>query len=222
MNKISYISNLDLLEGIPPSEIMSLCTNVNDTTHPSRYVLYIRSDILDSMFLVKTGEVKLYHMQDGKKSVFDTLGPGDVFGNFSTEPIRSMHFAEVEAGTRICTIPIDEFLKIVAAHPEKIMKTIKVLADRLSDYERKISMSGAPAKEKVLSELSRYQSKKKSSFLERIVSVPVEKASIKLTHQEIANLTGLNRVTVTRALRELLTEESLSMSDDGGYKLSEV
>lgn len=211
MQKGWYLNNIDLFDGIAPEQIMGLCEAVKDETFDGKYLLYMPKDFLDRIFLVKKGEVQLYHLYDGKKSVFDTMGPGDVFGNFSTQPILSSHFAEATPGTRICTFPVNEFLKLVSAHPEVMLRALRILSERLKDYESKISMCPQPAKDKVIQELERYQDKRRNSLFEKLT-----RSGMKLTHQELANMTGLNRVTVTRALQELSSEGKIAYNEHTG------
>lgn len=211
MNKLNYISNLDILAGIPSEEIMQLCTQVRDETFDVRYVLYTPTDQLKHIYLVKKGEVLLYHMHNGRKSIFDTILPGDVFGNFSTAEYEAGHFAEATGGTRVCTIPVSDYLKLMGAYPEVMLRTIQTLSDRLHDYESKISMCPVPAKDKVLQELGRYSKKRRQSLLQKLTQ-----SEVKLTHQKIADLTGLNRVTVTRALQELSADGFVAYNEETG------
>lgn len=211
MNKLNYISNLDILSGLSSEQIMGICTQVKDETFDSRYVLYTPTDTMRGIYVVKKGEVLLYHMHNGRKSIFDTILPGDVFGNFSTTDYEAGHFAEATAGTRVCTIPVQDFVKLMAEHPDVMLRTIQTLSDRLHDYESKISMCPAPAKDKVLQELGRYAKKKRESILQKLT-----RAEVKLTHQKIADLTGLNRVTVTRALQELNKDGFITYNEETG------
>lgn len=207
---IFSLNNIDILDEIPDQEIMRLCDRVRDETYETPYILYIPNNLLEHIYIVKNGEVQLYHMHNGKRTVFDTLGVGDIFGNFSTETIRATHFAEAGRNTRVCLFPVEQFLRLVAEHPELMLKMMQVMAKRLTDYENRISLCPAPAKVKVLQELKRYRDKKTKSRFGR------EEKGIRLTHEKIASLTGLNRVTVTRALHELEQEEKILFHEKTG------
>lgn len=209
MNQVCWhLTNVDLFEGIPPEDIAKLCDQVKDHVYETKTLLYMPKDFLDRIYVVKSGEVQLYHLFDGRRTVFDTLTAGDVFGNFSTKPILSSHFAEVAPGTRISHFPVNEFLKLVSANPEVMLRALRILSERLNDYESKISMCPQPAKDKVVKELNRYH--------EKVTGEKELAHGMKLTHQKIANLTGLNRVTVTRALQDLSKEGKISYDEDTG------
>lgn len=200
-DKIWYIRNLDIFEGIPKEEIMQISQKVREEVFPSRTTLYSPHELTQQIFLVKEGEVHLYHTRDGKRAIFDVAGPGTLFGNFDPSKVNLNHFAEARPGTRICIFSVDDFLKIVSAYPEVMLRTLKHISGRLTDYEERIQMASASAKEKILAELRRYQEKRGRDFDGSRLE-----DGIQLTHEKIAHLTGLNRVTVTRALQELADE----------------
>lgn len=211
-NKCWYIKNLDILEGIAPEEIMSLCENVKDETYDSKLMLYTPKDLEQRIFLVKKGEVHLFHTRNGRRFVFDVIGPGGLFGNFNEKELHLSHYAEAMSGTRVCMFPVKEFLKVISKHPEVMMKTLSILSDRIRDYEQKLSLQGADAKQKVLSELRRYQEKKDKPFLGGVFT----RGKVKLTHEKLGQLTGLNRVTVTRALQDLSQEGWIEVNKETG------
>lgn len=214
-DKVCHICRFDLFDGIPEDKIKTLATGARDLTYDSKYLLYTRGEELNRVYVVKNGEVLLYHMHNGRRTVFDVLGPGDLFGNFSTRPLKVEHFAEVTPGTRVCSFPVDEVLAVLKEHPEAMLQTLRVLSERLADYEEKISLCTVDAKDKVYKELIRYQAKKNRSLFGKD-----EDAPIKLTHQKIAHLTGLNRVTVTRAIHALQGEEKILLDDNGAIVIT--
>jgi CRP/FNR family transcriptional regulator len=211
MDKYWQISNLDVFTGVPKQDIKRLAPHVRDRTYENRRMLFVPNETIEDIYLVKKGEVSLFHTHNGNWSIFDVLGPGDLFGNFSKDPIDSPYFAEAQAGTRVCKFPVKEFLKIVSSYPDVMLRTMRLLSERITDYETKISMCPAEAKDKVFNELKRYQNKKSHT---RMVEQEAEPA-VRLTHQKLADLTGLHRVTVTRTLETLAKEERVVINEDG-------
>ena len=200
------ICHADVFEGVEAGDLTSLGACTRDSMYKRAFSLYTRGEELTHVYVVKEGEVLLYHLQDGKRAVFDVMGPGDLFGNFSRTPLKVGHFAEATPGTRICKFPVDELLRTLQDHPETMLRTLRLLSERLADYELKIGLCTEEAKEKVYKELLRYQKKTQQ-----------EGEPIKMTHQKLAHLTGLNRVTVTRALHTLIDEARVQVNDDGAF-----
>lgn len=211
MEKIWYISQIDIFEGIPDMEIMKIAARAQDQRCTAATQLYTPHDGQDrNVFILKEGEVVLYHSVDGKKTTFDVIGPGSLFGNFMPDMETVSHYAEATPGSRICTLSPEDFQKVIAAHPEVLVRLLKTLSARLQDYEQKLRLDTSSAKEKVLGELKRYTRKKRNPFTMFKADAPLA-----LTHEKIAELTGLNRVTVTRTLKLLKLEGSIDVDAQG-------
>lgn len=215
MEKAWYISHIDIFDGIPEMEIMEIAENVQDHRCVSAMHLYSPHDGLDrNVFLLKEGEVVLYHSRDGKRTIFDVLGPGSLFGNFLPNTEDATHYAEALPGSRICILTPEDFQKVVAKHPEVLTRLLQKLSSRLHDYEHKLKLDTGSALEKVLGELQRYSRKKRNPFAMLYKETPLT-----LSHDKIAELTGLNRVTVTRTIKLLKLQGDIEVDDKGRITL---
>lgn len=211
MEKVWYISQIDVFEGIPEGEIMQIAARAQDRRCTSTLQLYTPNDGQDrNVFLLKEGEVVLYHSVDGKKTIFDVIGPGSIFGNFLPNTETVSHYAEALPGSRICILAPEDFQKVVAKHPEVLTRLLQKLSSRLHDYEQKLKLGTGSALEKVLGELKRYARKKRNPF-----SIFKTDAPLALTHEKIAELTGPNRVTVTRTLKLLKLQGDIDVDKQG-------
>jgi CRP-like cAMP-binding protein len=211
MEKIWYMSHLDLFEGISEEEVHAIAERAVDIQTSSRKVLYTPFDGNDRrVFIVKEGEVVLYHSSNGKRTVFDVLGPGMLFGNFLPHAESVSHFAELLPGSRICTFPPEDLQRVVAVHPEVLARLLGKLTERIRDYEERLQLDTTSAQEKVLGELKRYARKKRNLF-----SWFRGDAPLALSHERIGEFTGLNRVTVTRAIKVLKHRELITVDAQG-------
>lgn len=199
-----YLGQLDLFKGIcSEAEIDAIADSSFDLHCSSHQLLYGPGhDTEQNIYTVKTGEVQLYYVQNDKRIVFDVLGPGGMFGNFLLEQKTPTHYAEAVSGSRLCVIPRSDFEKIIVKHPAILFRVLELLSTRIHDYEQKIKIDTSSAREKLLGELQRYAQKKRS-----ILSwMSSDKKGIHITHEKLATITGLNRVTVTRTLQQLTKE----------------
>lgn len=211
MEKVLCIPHIDVFEGIPDGEIMRVAERAQDRRYTSATQLYTPYDGQDRhVFILKEGEVVLYHSVDGKKTIFDVIGPGSLFGNFLPNTETVSHYAEASPGSLVCTFSPEDFLKVIAAHPEVLVRLLSKLSSRLQDYEQKLQLDMSSAKEKVLGELKRYTFKKRNPF-----SMFKGDPPLALTHEKLAELTGLNRVTVTRTLKLLRLQGDIEMNKKG-------
>jgi len=211
MEKIWYMSHLDLFEGISEEEVHFIAERAEDLQSTDRTILYTPFDGNDrKVFIVKEGEVVLYHSADGKRNVFDVLGPGMLFGNFLPQAEPVSHYAELLPGSRICMFPREDLQRVVTVHPEVLARLLGKFTERIRDYEERLRLDSTSAQEKVLGELRRYARKKRNLFSWFRGEVPLA-----LSHERIAELTGLNRVTVTRALKVLKHRDLITIDAQG-------
>jgi len=211
MEKAWYLSHIDIFEGISDMEIMQIAEKVQDHRCVSNMQLYSPHDGQDRQaFVLKEGEVVLYHSHDGKRTIFDVLGPGTLFGIFLPASEGTSHYAEALPGSRICIFTPEDFQKVVAAYPEVLVRLLQKLSSRLHDYEQKLKLDTGSAMEKVLGELKRYARKKRNPF-----SMFKGDAPLAISHEKIAELTGLNRVTVTRSLKLLKLQKDIDIDEQG-------
>lgn len=199
MDKAWYVSHLDVFEGISDDEMMRIAEQAVEHRCSEAKHVYGPHDGLDrQVFMLKEGEVVLFHSEEGKRRVFDVLGPGSMFGNFFPSSPDVLHYAEAVPGSRYCVLSVEDFQKVTAAHPEILTRLLRKLSERLHDYEEKLHEDAKGAVERVLATLRRYQRKKRNPFSFFVGAVPLA-----ISHEKIAELSGLNRVTVTRALKVL-------------------
>lgn len=211
MDKAWYVSHLDVFEGISDNEMMRIAEQAVEHRCSEAKHVYGPHDGLDrQVFMLKEGEVALFHSEDGKRRIFDVLGPGSIFGNFFPSSPDVMHFAEAMPGSRYCVLSVADFQKVTAAHPEILTRLLHKLSERLHDYEEKLHVDAKSAGERVLSTLRSYQRKKRNPFAFLINDPPLA-----LSHEKIAELTGLNRVTVTRAIKLLKLRNDIEVDDKG-------
>ncbi|MBD3251903.1 cyclic nucleotide-binding domain-containing protein [Candidatus Uhrbacteria bacterium] len=214
MDTAWYIRQLPIFEDIPKSALDELLEGVRDETYDRPTMLYTPNYAPDArvrgVYLVKQGEVNLYHAREGKRFIFETIGPGGVFGNFDPQTNAITHSAEAQAGTRTCFFTSADFVRILATYPSALFKTLGILATRIREYEKRLGERTGDAKEKIINELRRHHERILKPTLTQLFRFEAKK----LTHEKLAERTGLNRVTVTRAIRELIAEGIICHDED--------
>ncbi len=204
------LRDINIYEGIPERSFCKLAPNSFEDNFSKGSQLYTPHKDDGKIYVIHRGEVVLYHSKDGKRAIFDTLGPGTVFGTFDPASPKPNHFAQTTKNSYLCVTPVDEFLKVISAHPEAMLKFMQKMANRINDYEEKISTNIDTASEKIYQELNRLN-KKRSSFMGKLIKIPLQ-----ITHEQIAERTNLNRVTVTRSLKKLKTDGLVSIEEGTG------
>lgn len=164
------------------------------------------------MFLLLSGKLQVHQVVDGRKAVVQVLRTGDFFGDFSfIHPPRMKNEAVFEAQepTRVCAFSNRDISTLMQRYPQFAMVLLVVLRDRLHQAESKIrDLAFASAETRVLNELIRYALRYGD---ERDGSYAIKE---RITHQGLADMTGLTRETVTKTLQFLERHGFISSTTD--------
>jgi CRP/FNR family transcriptional regulator/CRP/FNR family cyclic AMP-dependent transcriptional regulator len=154
----------------------------------------------DYMYVIASGRVKVTKLSgDGREKILELLGTGDFFGEMSLldDAPRS---ASVKAlcDLRIFALSRGDFLTLLGGSPNLCLAVITELTKRLRHVdEQASSLSFQGVKERTVGLLKRL-AKHECEAEGRMSTQP-------LTHQQIADMIGTSRETVTRAIKGLKT-----------------
>lgn len=156
------------------------------------------------LFLVKKGTLRLYKISDeGKQFTLDILSSGQVFGELDSFELGSSDvFIECIDDTELLWIDKKQFEVYLMAHPYIAVKFLGVLSKRLKEREFTLqNVVFSDVRERIL------------NLLERLVIEfgldhgDYSLIDIPLTHQEIANMIGATRESVSSIMRDLVRED---------------
>ncbi|WP_326102042.1 Crp/Fnr family transcriptional regulator [Paenibacillus apiarius] len=162
------------------------------------------------MYLIKSGTVRLYKLsEEGKELTVDILGSGHIFGaieSFTTG--AENQYAVALEDCVICTIDKAQFEKLIRERPELALKFIEILSARLKEVEEMLElMAYGSARKRLLYLL--YKFSLKFGALQSAVEGQDPhwvRLEVKLTHKELASITGSIRETVTELLSDFAGE----------------
>lgn len=199
MQKHWYLQQLDLFQGISDEEIMNIAGKVIEKSCRKKEIIYMPNEVNDSIYVLKKGEITLYNAHAGKRLIIEILKPGSIFGNISFQKDRTTHFAEASQDSYFCIFTVEDFTAILHSKPELMMRFLQHVSEKMQNYERRLKGGLFDAKEKILQQLDIFlEEQKKSNLLSKLFG-----KKSKITHDHLAELTGLSRETVTRAINDL-------------------
>ncbi|GEM_PF-2877241 len=163
--------------------------------------------------ILLSGEVEIYQTGGGKRVVIQMLKPGDFFGDLSftdhAAELAGSH-ARAKMPSGVCSMSAADLKSILHSSFPFTLLLLTALRDRLHQAESKIKdLAISSVETRVINELFRYivrHGREDGAFWK------IEK---KLTHQFIADMTGIARETATKVLGALEKAEALSWSDEG-------
>ena len=208
-NKLWYLQQIDLFEGLSEAELAQIAHSMQGKHYSHKQLLYTPYADVESVYLLKKGEITIYYSHEGKRLILDVLKPGSLFGNLNFQENKSPHFAEASKDAFVCAFSQQDLIHIFAKHPELVLRFFQYTAQRMGEYEDKMKGMLFDAKDKVLNQLELIQKKQK-----RFKWFAPQKISI--SHLSLSEHTGLSRETVTRALQALKKEGLIEVDAQGG------
>lgn len=196
-----FFQDVDLFNVLCPHKTVNMQEKHEFTTYKKNDFIYFPDEQAKYIYMIADGRVKIGHYaEDGKEIVKAILGAGEIFGELAlTGEERRADFAQaMDDNTNVCPVSIDEMRGLMADNKELSFKIYKLIGLRIRKLERKIeSLVFKDARTRIIEFLKDAAAwKGKKVGFETMIPT-------KLTHKDIANLTGTSRQTVTTILNEL-------------------
>lgn len=205
-DKFWYLKNCGLFERLTPEQARRLESRSKARTFERGNLIYLPTDQSDSVLLLASGRVKIYHITgEGKQALLALIDPGEIFGELAVfDRGQREEFAEAMEKSRVILIPRDEVQRLMEEQPEVSLGVTKLMGLRRKRVERRLkSLLFRSNRERLihlLLELAEKYGRPTDGGIE---------IGIKLSHQDLASIIGSTRETVTVLLGELQSEGSL-------------
>lgn len=202
--KLWYLKQCPLFDRLTPDEIERI-ERVGKARQFSRGApIYLPADEASSVLLLASGRAKICHLTaEGKQSILAFIEPGELFGELALlEPGEKRdEYAEALEKSTVVLIPAADLQELVERHPTVSLGITKLFGLRRKRIEQRLKnllfLSNRERLTHLLLELAERYGK---AFDDGI------KLGIQLSHQDLANVIGSTRETVTVVLGELQQE----------------
>ena len=171
---------------------------------PKGNYVYFDSHNLNKLFFLKGGMIKIGHIDnDGREVIKEIIREGEIFGQFTLERNNlNGEFAQAYKGdVSLCAFNIEDFEKLLKSKPNIGFHFTKQVGQKLRKFENRL-----------LNLLNKDVKTRLVNFLVMLAreegeTTDGEKFEIHnfLTHEDISQLIGSSRQTVTTMLNELET-----------------
>jgi CRP/FNR family cyclic AMP-dependent transcriptional regulator len=183
------------LRTLSQSERADLLARGRQRRYPRHASVFCEGDSSDFVIVVLEGRVKIVvATEDGNESLLGVRAPGELVGEiaaFDSEPRLASAMAIDPLTVRVITA--DEFRDFVAHHPGAVLGLMRTLIGRLREAgRRRVEFGARDSASRVahlLAELAAEQGPHGH-----------DPAEVRLSQQEIGELIGLSRVSVSRGL----------------------
>ena len=162
-------------------------------------IIFLEEDTGNYMYLVLTGKVKVAKSSSGgKETILAIHKSGDFFGEMSlldgkTEPATVSAMEDA----KIISVSGSDFHKYLMHNEKVLLQIINVLCARLRQVWQTQSLSSSKADSRI--RMGIYQLAQKHGVQDAQGMI----IDLKITHQELAEMVGTSRETVTRVIAQL-------------------
>jgi len=175
------------------------------TAYPVGAVLFVEGQSARGIFVLCTGRVKLSMCSTGGKSLILKIAePGHVLGLSSTVSGNPYELtAETMDACQVNFVKREDFLRFLQEHSDACFRVAEQLGDRYNSVCRDIRALGLAqsAGEKLAKLLLEWSVKKGEA------AKAEPRVKLAFTHEEIAQMIGTSRETVTRLFAELKKQQ---------------
>jgi len=193
-----------LLKSVPQDIIKQYCPSLSVKPFSQGNVIYSQGQILDLVYFVLKGQVKLSCVnQDGAEFTKSLMLSGDMFGTpLNESKAFSMPESAVMKGIgKLLSININEFRTLMLNHPPLSLGIIEFLDKSRQKMERRLECFAFKRTESRLIETLRELSGGFDQHCEHGCG-----QHIQLSQQELADLVGASRSVVSTILNRLRTD----------------
>ncbi len=171
------------------------------TAYPKGAVLFVEGQSPRGLFVLCKGRVKLsICATDGKTLIVKIAEPGEVLGLSATVSGKPYELtAETIDPCQVNFVKRDDFVRFLKEHVDACFKVAEQLSEKYNNACHEVRSLGLShsAGEKLAKLLLEWSSKNGES------AKPEPRLKLALTHEEIAQMIGTSRETVTRLFADL-------------------
>jgi CRP/FNR family transcriptional regulator, cyclic AMP receptor protein len=195
-----YFESVNLYNILCPHKVKKMGDKHEFLRYKKDQFVYMPDDTCSHIYLVVDGRVKIGHyLDDGKEVVSSILTTGEIFGELALAgEERRRDFSQAMTETVLCPLTIDELKELMYENKELSFKILKLIGLRLMKLERKLELLVFKDARTRIVEFLKDAAAWKGKKVGFETMIPT-----RLTHKDIAALTGTSRQTVTTILNEM-------------------
>ena len=195
---IETLRAIPLFSGVNDPDLEEIASHLIERRYPRNTTIMEEGLSGDYMYVIRDGRVKVTKLsEDGREKILEFLEAGDFVGEMAILE-RAPRSASVKTLTpvRLMALSRTDFLGILRSNADLSLAVIEVLCGRLRAVNDQASaLSFQRVKDRT------------KGLIERMAKEPFGEtgriATPSLTHQQIADMIGTSRETVTRVVKEL-------------------
>jgi len=199
---IEFLRHFPFFEHLERHELEAFAPLFVTKTVDKGTYLFWENEEGDEMYLIRSGVVEIFRSDEDREIILAIFNAGDFFGEMALlgEERNRSASARTLAKTTLYAVKREHFQELLSGNMTIYFKILNAVMERLRAANEMISdLTITHARTRIARLLLRLSEKRDKSSGE--VSL-----GMKLTHQQLANMTGTVRETVTKVLSEMQNE----------------
>jgi CRP/FNR family cyclic AMP-dependent transcriptional regulator len=205
----------DIFSDLPPDQRARIERASSWADYPSGQIFFAPEESGDRLYMLRRGRVRIYKLSpEGRALTLLILEPASIFGEMAlvAEWVHDT-FAESMTDCTIGTIGREELRRVLNTYPAAALRFMNIMSRRLRALERKladIAFKSVPQRlATVLLSLADTQTDRQDPA--------APPAVVRYTHQQLAEMIGSYRETVTKAIGEFREAGLIRVEEDAIY-----
>ena len=206
--KLEVLQNIQLFSSLTEQELQQIADKIRIEEFGKNEIVLREEETNECMYIILDGQVKVVQAtEDGKEILLAIHKTHDFFGEVSLlDGMTAPATVQASENSFIAFISKKDFYALLSAQSKVLEKLLEILCARLRDsWKRIYLLNFKHASDRVKTLFLSLSFENGTRTAEGIV------IDLKLTHQEIADMTGLTRESVTRVLDKLQKDGEITV-----------
>jgi len=132
MDRVALLASIPMFESLPPEDLASLASRLEEEAIPENTVVFKQFDIGTTMYIIVEGAVEVAIEQGKRKLILATMFPGQYFGELSLLDggHRSATVRTVKP-TVVLALQREDFAEFVTSRPSSALRILAEMGDRM-------------------------------------------------------------------------------------------
>ena len=190
---LSYNTAAELFQGISEGEALRVARLCTDRQYRKGSTIFSKGDPANALFIVKDGKVRILSLSDkGNETIVHILKEGAVFGELLLSEEKRFFNAVAGTDAMVTVLPKASLVELLTSAPTISKNFLRLLSKRLAKVEREFGDFGHTWSYHRLTKILLQLCEEHGKETPKGTLIP-----LRLTHEDLANLIGTTRETVT-------------------------
>lgn len=213
MESIHYVAAGDIFRDLASDERAEVERLIAYNVYPSGQIFHSPNEVGEQLFVLRSGRVRIYKLSpEGRALTLMVLDPVTIFGEMTLVG-QWLHdtFAEAMNECVIGVIGRDTLRRILERYPQVAIAFMELMGQRLRAMENKLAdIAFKSVPQRLASVLLNLAAAAPAGQPQP----PAPPSVVRYTHQQLADMIGSYRETVTKAIGELREAGLIRIEDD--------